>query len=527
MAQIWAEHRDQVIERLLFLERAAVLLEAGPLDADVRDQAERHAHSLAGTCGTFGFPRSSEIARLVERRLPSSETGDWMVRAVAELRQDLELPPSIPEVVLGRSQEIPAGRVLLVVDQDPSTIEAIAEIGSQRGLRCITASTPQEATDLLGATGSLHAAVLAWEPGVQGKKMLQLVARLAGMSPPVSVLVLTESGAFADRIEVARLGAQRFLPRSIGAQRLVEEVERLLDPLRFDGMKVLAVDDNPLVLDTVRTLLEEQGTTVHTLVDPRLFWDVLEEKRPDLLVLDLDMPSVSGIELCLVVRGDPRWVHLPILFLTAHDSPEAIQRVFAAGADDYVAKPIVGPELIARISGRLERVRLYRAMAETDPLTGLANRRRLVEAMDRLTRISERYSNPLSVAVIDLDHFKSVNDEHGHPAGDAVLVGFARLLAGAFRGEDVVARWGGEEFFVALYGAPRDQAAGRLEQVLKQLQALPFQGRDRSFTASFSAGVAEYPSDGDDLHALYQAADQALYRAKEAGRARVYTSTSE
>jgi diguanylate cyclase (GGDEF)-like protein len=147
--------------------------------------------------------------------------------------------------------------------------------------------------------------------------------------------------------------------------------------------------------------------------------------------------------------------------------------------------------------------------------------------MDRLTRISERYSNPLSVAVIDLDHFKSVNDEHGHPAGDAVLVGFARLLAGAFRGEDVVARWGGEEFFVGLYGAPRDQAAGRLEQVLKQLQALPFQGRDRSFTASFSAGVAEYPSDGDDLHTLYQAADQALYRAKEAGRARVCTSTSE
>ncbi len=527
MAQIWEEHRDQVMERVVFLERAAALLEAGPLEAGVREQAERHAHSLAGSSGTFGFPLATEIARSMERRLPSDETGDWMVRAVAELREELELPPSIPEVVLGRSEEVPAERVLLVVDQDTSALRAIADVAGQRGLRCVTASSAEEAASLVGAAEAFDAAVLGWEPGPRGKKTLQLAARLAGMSPPVPVVVLSEGAAFTDRIEVARLGGQRVLPRSIGVQRLVEEVERLLDPLRFDGMKVLAVDDNPLVLDTVRALLEEQGMTVDTLVDPRRFWNVLEEKRPDLMVLDVDMPDVSGVELCLVVRGDPKWVHLPILFLTAHDSPEAIQRVFAAGADDYVAKPIVGPELIARISGRLERVRLYRRLAETDPLTGLANRRRLVEAMDRLTRMSERSNKPLSVGVIDLDRFKAVNDEHGHAAGDAVLVAFGRLLAAAFRGEDVVARWGGEEFFVALYGAPRGQAARRLAEVLKQLQGVSFKGPEGSFSASFSAGVAEYPLDGNDLHTLYRAADAALYDAKAAGRARVFTAAPD
>ncbi len=524
MAQIWEEHRDQVMERVVFLERAAALLEAGPLEAGVREQAERHAHSLAGTSGTFGFPRATEIARSVERRLPSFDQGDWMTQAIVELRQELELPASIPEVAIGGPQEVATERVLLVVDGDPLMLQSISETAAPRRLRCVTLSTPDEAAAALAADPYPHVAVLGWEPGGRGKKTLQLAARLAGMSPPVPVIVLSEGGAFTDRIEVARLGAQRFLPRSIGPQRVVEEVERLLDPLRFDGMKVLAVDDNPLVLDTVRALLEDQRMTVDTLADPRRFWDVLEEKRPDLVVLDVDMPDVSGVELCLVVRGDPKWVHLPILFLTAHDSPEAIQRVFAAGADDYVAKPIVGPELIARISGRLERVRLYRRLAETDPLTGLANRRRLVEAMDRLTRLSERYDKPLSVGVIDLDHFKAVNDEHGHAAGDAVLVAFARLLAGAFRGEDVVARWGGEEFFVALYGAPRDQAARRVAEVLKQLQGLAFKGSEGSFSASFSAGVAEYPLDGNDLHTLYRAADAALYDAKTAGRARVFTA---
>lgn len=518
MAQIWTSHRDGVLDRVAVLEKAAALLADGSLEPEIAAEARRHAHSLAGTAGTFGFDRATELARSIERGIDSRPPGTWMVELVLELRAQLEPDVEIPNAATARATEAAQERLLLVVDPAQELRDAVAARGATRALRCIAAAHPDEVPDLLGFERP-DVAVLGWDPRTRGRKTLQLMARFASLTPPVPVVVLTDDGVFADRVEVARLGGRRFLSRSVGAQRLIEEVEGLLDPLRFEGMTVLVVDDNPLVLDTVRAFLEERGVEVETLADPLSFWSVLEDTSPDLVVLDIDMPQISGVELCLVVRGDPRWVHLPILFLTAHDSPDAVEQVFAAGADDYIRKPVVGPELIARISGRLERVHLYRTMAETDPLTGLANRRRLVEAMDRLTRMADRYDKPLSVGVIDLDGFKSVNDRHGHGAGDAVLVALARLLGTAFRGEDVVARWGGEEFFVGLYDAPRDQAADRLRDLLKEFQGTEFEGAEgSSFGASFSAGVAEYPTDGGDLHTLYRAADAALYDAKAAGK---------
>jgi len=121
--------------------------------------------------------------------------------------------------------------------------------------------------------------------------------------------------------------------------------------------RVLCVDDDAELLQAVRALLEAQRLEVHTLSDPLHFWSRLGEVRPDLVVLDVEMPYVNGIELCRVVRADPRWRTLPVLFLTARTEPETVYRVFAAGADDYVGKPLIGPELITRIRNRLERAR--------------------------------------------------------------------------------------------------------------------------------------------------------------------------
>ena len=169
-----------------------------------------------------------------------------------------------------------------------------------------------------------------------------------------------------------------------------------------------------------------------------------------------------------------------------------------------------------------EQVRLYRELADHDPLTGVLNRRSSTEAIERYMRLADRQGLPLSLAVLDIDRFKQVNDRHGHPLGDAVLRRLADLMIETFRGEDVVSRWGGEEFTIAMYGSGSVDAARRVGDLLEAFTDASTSDADAEISGvTFTAGVAEYPTDGDDLQTLYRCADQALATGKAEGRGRV------
>jgi diguanylate cyclase (GGDEF)-like protein len=281
----------------------------------------------------------------------------------------------------------------------------------------------------------------------------------------------------------------------------------------------MVVDDDPLVLGALRDLLEPKRIHVITLDEPLRFWETLERTSPNLLVMDVEMPHLNGIELCRVVRNDPRWFGIPIIFLTMHTDAETVRRVFAAGADDFVRKPVVGPELLTRINNRLEHDRLYRTFVETDPLTGVANRRKSTTMMNQLIRLASRNHQSFSFVMIDLDNFKKINDTHGHAVGDQVLRKLGSVMLRTFRGEDVVARWGGEEFSIGMFGMRHQDAvkrmAGMLDAFRKEVFTTP---AGAAFHVTFSAGVAQYPEDGVELQSLYRAADKALYEAKKEGR---------
>jgi diguanylate cyclase (GGDEF)-like protein len=213
---------------------------------------------------------------------------------------------------------------------------------------------------------------------------------------------------------------------------------------------------------------------------------------------------------------------LAVLFLTGHTDAPTLQRIFAAGADDFVAKPIDPALLLTRVRNRLERVRLHRALVERDQLTGLSNRPFSTRALDRMLAGAEASGEPVGLAVVDIDHFKRINDRFGHAAGDRVLRGVADVLRAAFRTEDIVARWGGEEFVVGMCGTSAEAVAGRVGEALQQLrdQGVPGAG-DAGRSVTFSAGVAQSGPHGKDLDTIYRAADEALYRAKGGGRDRV------
>jgi diguanylate cyclase (GGDEF)-like protein len=426
--------------------------------------------------------------------------------------------PAQADQPAGLAADLP---LLLVVEDDRELGDRLVAEAAARGLRCALIGDPdaaRRAADREPPAAALVSLTLAAGP----QDALDLLAELNGQEPPVPVLVLANGDEFSDRVEVARRGGRGFLQKPVPAATAVEAARELLARADPAEARVLVMDDDRAVLDAVAALLSAQGMAVTTSDDPRQFWHVLEDTAPDLLVLDVEMPHLDGVELCRVVRNDQRWSELPVLFLTARTEPQLVRRLFAAGADDYVSKPVTGPELATRIAGRLERVRLYRKLADTDVLTGVANRRKAVQSLGQFLRLADRLGLPLCLAVLDLDEFKQVNDRYGHALGDTVLRRFGTVLQRTFRAEDVVARWGGEEFVVGLHGSSRADGMARLGRLLEAFRHETFTAEDgTAFRVTFSAGVAQYPDDGEDLQALYRAADQALYQAKTARRDRV------
>jgi len=206
------------------------------------------------------------------------------------------------------------------------------------------------------------------------------------------------------------------------------------------------------------------------------------------------------------------------------------------GADDFVSKPIVGPELVTRIINRLERIKLLRNLAETDPIARVSNRHKSTQDLDKFLSKAQHHSQPLCLAILDLDGFKQVNDRYGHAMGDAVLRRVGELMKrSALRssaslslgGEDVVSRWGGDEFVIGMYGMTKRDGQQRLMDVLETLRLEEFTAPDHTkFRVTFSTGIAQYPEDGTDLQSLYRSADAALSEAKKAGRDRLLKSES-
>jgi diguanylate cyclase (GGDEF)-like protein len=590
VAALWERFRGTILERVDVVEEAALAVLEGRLDPELRGRAEREAHKLAGSVGTFGFAEASVVARQVEgvlsgtAPLGSAEALQLTDAAVA-LRTELSRPaPSSPaspagtaspggsassggatsppgaaspgttspepassalsssdgtaasrasgdgspadasQAVGGRAQGRDGGapvQRLLIVDADAELGDRLAMEASGRGMAARVVGSVAAAREAL-RQGGVDAVLIDHDVPEGEDAALELMGELSEREPPVAVVALTARATLADRVDVARRGGRGFVQKPVTPGRVLDTVQEVLRGSRAHGSSVLVVDDDEHVLGAVRSLLSPTGVDVHTLDDPLRFWDALEAHAPDVLVLDVDMPHVSGFELCRVVRNDPRWKSLPVLFLTARTDAASIQRLFGSGADDYVAKPFVGPELVTRITNRLERVQLHRALADTDALTGVANRRKSEESITQLLRLAARQQQPFSVGIVDLDFFKLVNDRAGHAVGDEVLRRLAKLLLRSFRAEDVVARWGGEEFVVGMYGMEKDDGVTRLMRTLDALGEEPFTDRDGEvFHVAYSGGVAQYPQDGVELSALYRAADGALFQAKGAGRGRV------
>lgn len=296
-------------------------------------------------------------------------------------------------------------------------------------------------------------------------------------------------------------------------------------------MHVLVAEDDPLARKHLGRLLSTSGYGVTAVEDGAAAWSVFADPTPpQILVADWRMPRMDGLDLCRRIRSRRAAPYVYVVLVTAEDAPEALVQGFGAGADDFVAKPYRAAELLVRIRAGERLIRLQqellaaqeelRIQATHDSLTRILNRGTILSVLARDCARAVRSGGPLSVVLADLDHFKYVNDEYGHVAGDVVLVESARRMREALRECDAIGRYGGEEFLMVLPDCDVDGAARVAERVRQSLADSPIRVLGASIPVTGSFGVASYDPRRDSI-ATVAAADGALYRAKAEGRNRV------
>ncbi|MCJ7472518.1 MAG: diguanylate cyclase [Actinobacteria bacterium] len=289
---------------------------------------------------------------------------------------------------------------------------------------------------------------------------------------------------------------------------------------------ILIVDDVVKNLQVLGTILSKQNYKIAAANNGEQAIKIANNTLPDLILLDIMMPGISGFEVCSRLKKDPRTKDISIIFLTAKIEPEDIVKGFEAGGVDYVIKPFNSIELLARVKTHLElkisrdllktKNEQLRELAITDSMTGLYNHRYIVDSLSERIAEAKRYKQSLSVAMLDIDYFKKVNDNHGNLFGDFVLIRISTIIEESIRKTDIAGRYGGEEYLIIFTNTDKKSAFNTLERIRKSIEKEKWDKGD--LVVTISGGLSEL--EDEDYSKLIKKADNLLYKAKENGRNR-------
>jgi len=495
----------------------------------------RHAHNLTGSGATFGFAEISAAARALEHVLnglveadagpehPDVEKIESPVCALeAADRTTASKTMDESTRIVPRPNALPsqARRLIFVVDDD-------TELAREQRLQYeLHGYHVREFNDFEGLVEAVRKdkpqaiimdVVFPQEELTGIEKIAQLRRDVEDLPP---VIFASQREDLAARLASVRAGAAAYYTKPIDLSGIVETLDRLT---MHDGnapYRVLVVDDDESLAFHNALTLQRAGMDTQVLTDPAHILEVLANFQPELILMDLYLPDCTGIELAAVIRQQEIYVGIPIVFFSVETDIGKHLDAIRAGGDDFLIKPTAPAHFLATVEARVRRARSITALMVRDSLTGLLNHTAIEEQLDRELRLQVRHGGELSYAIVDLDHFKQVNDRYGHAVGDRVIRALSRLLRQRFRQTDLLGRYGGEEFVVILHGTNTRSAARLLDEVRDAFSRIRFVAGDQIFSVTFSAAVASAPPFVDSVK-LQGEADRMLARAKKAGRNQV------
>ena len=508
MEQMWLKYRDKMFERMKILQNAVTSIEQARLSSKLHNNAKQAAHKLAGVLGMFSREAGTNIARKIETLLQ-----DNLVLNARQQEQFISLVTDLNSLLALNQTSTIENRTesnLLLITTDVRLTQELQQLSTRLAWHQV--DNLAEAKTWLENNLS-YVAVIDLETATKDREYIDLIRDLSSRTPAIPTIVLSNTDSLNKRLEATRAGANSFLTKPFNPSVIWQTTRNLIEHNRANLASILIVDDDLIYLDVLRSMIEPWGIKVSTLDNPSSFWQVLRSSQPDLVILDIEMPEINGIELCQILRSDPNWQELPVLFLTARQDAQTIQQIFEIGGDDYISKPVVGAELIARINNRLERSRLLHSLATQNRLTGLTNRSQSSRELENSLQQAKDNHQPFCLAVLKITQLQQINYKHGHCTGDRILSQWGKVIQAAFRHAEVITSyWGNGDFIIGMPNLDKTQAKEHLTELHNILRKQVFTSPEgERFQVTFDCATAEFSQDGKTLHSLYQTSTQSLH----------------
>ena len=507
--------------RLADLRKDLAAFRAG--EPDALESLRRRFHQLAGSGGSYGVPRVTDIGRAMEHRILTpppltANDADLIEQAIQDLKQAFD------QAGIDFAEPVPMGklpgfayRTLLMMTASGTRkrlIEALQEAGFVVDARDSEVDpwdlAPSERPDLV---------VLSTDVATDPLARVRIWSSVTADRP--RAVVLADPLDRLDRLRTAAAGVDAVFGSTSLPDGLAQYAKALAQ-IGAPPANVLVVEDDPAQAQLLATWLKQINARVRTADSAQMARDILATDAPDLVLLDVDLPDIDGYAVARLMRQDPRLALVPIVFLTARRSLSDEMEGLRAGGDDFLAKPVERSLLLQVVLTRTERGRRIRELVHRDALTGASNHATLMDELDHAITFSGRHGEPLCFLMLDLDHFKRVNDTYGHMVGDQVLRHVAAVFRRVVRNSDLLGRYGGEEFGIILRRCPPANGRNIAKKLQDELTTSPFVlSAEEIIRPRISIGIATFPGSGSNATEVTMAADRAMYKAKSSGRDRI------
>ena len=510
------------------LERAWQAL-SGDVDPRLLTPLQESIRRLIAVAERDGYPKVAELASIVEVMLGPVAQGEEpftaefheIVRDYLKALRRLSREQPARAAPAAESDERETPKVLLLEPSWSLAQDLRHQIG-HFGYAVRVALDLPELLKALEEEAPHHAVMVDVPPEQLAELAQQIVQRSARRLP---LIVLAEEGDLESRLQAVRAGADAYLVKPFDLHELIDQLDRLGAHVSREPLHIVVVEDSATQATYYSAILNKAGMVTTVVNDPIRILDVLSDNAADLVLMDMYMPRCNGMELAKVIRQVPRFASIPIVYLSSETEIDRQLDAMSLGGDDFLTKPINPTHLIRSVAIRAERARTLRSFMLTDNLTGLLNHTRIKEQLYTEVARAARNGDVLSFAMLDIDHFKSINDTYGHHVGDRVIKTLARVLQQRLRRSDYIGRYGGEEFAVILPDADLHEACRILDEVRETFGEIRQPSDAGEFTVTFSGGVASYPASPNAV-TLALNADEALYAAKRGGRNRIIPYSS-
>ncbi|MBD1920048.1 diguanylate cyclase [Microcoleus sp. FACHB-831] len=528
-------YTQQLPERIAQVEKTWRQVLENPADNQPLVDLHNLTHRLGGSSATFGFVSLGNTARTLElfvkavmesgESLTAEQEGQINVLLTVLKQAAIAPPPHLEEMNINfpmaiAPSESSNSRLVLLVEDDPDLLQDLALQISCFGYTVHTYDDFAKVEAAIAQT--LPAAVIMDvvfpEDSLAGPKTIATIQK--GREQPIPVVFMSARNDLMARLQAVRAGGKAYFPKPINIGELIDALDTLTATEAPEPYRILIVDDDACLAAYYAVTLKQAGMTTFVVTDPLQIMSPLIEFRPDLILMDMYMPGCDGLELAAVIRQQPTYVGIPIVFLSTETDVNKQLAAIQLGGDDFINKPIQPRHLIASVMPRVQRSRLLRSLLVRDSLTGLLNHTTIKEQLAIEIKRAERQNNHVAFAMIDIDDFKAVNDTYGHLTGDRVLKSLSRILQQRLRKTDVIGRYGGEEFAIILPDTDGPTAVKVLDELREGFAHVRQQSEGAEFSVTFSCGIAAYPTEVDST-LLNEAADKALYEAKRRGRNQV------